>query len=190
MQRIRDRTFTLAVLMGFALAGCDYIGILRPSVVEQLEPPVVHLLNTLPDVDRPNEAVVARLFATGGSTDAELGADGVMRSEVWARPGQMIWTPAVIVMPQGGELELTFHNPDEGHHMAYMPSNGGREVLDLPPHTSGNVRLSLNAPGLYWFGCPVANHAGRNMLGFILVEGTVPAQALLDRPAQPQPQED
>lgn len=189
MIRIIKRNCCVAFLP-VLLSGCEYFGVLRPSVVEQLEPPVVRLLNVLPEVDRPNEAVIARLFATGGLTQAEMGADGVMRDEIWARPGQFIWTPSLIVMPQGGELEITFHNPDEGHHMAYMPSNGGRQVLELPPQTSGNIRLNLNEPGLYWFGCPVANHAGRNMLGFILVEGNVPEAARLDRPPQSQPQED
>jgi PQQ system protein len=50
--------------------------------------------------------------------------------------------------------------------------------------------VELDAPGLYWFGCPVGNHAGRGMLGFLFVEGDVPPEARLDRPPQPQPTED
>jgi hypothetical protein len=35
-------------------------------VLEQLTPPVVNLVDYLPNVDEPNKAVLARLFATGG----------------------------------------------------------------------------------------------------------------------------
>lgn len=38
-----------------------------------------------------------------------------------------------------------------------------------------------------WFGCPVANHVGRGMLGLILVRGDVPAIAKLDCPEQLRP---
>lgn len=186
----RDGRCLVIVLTAFILAGCEYPRLLRPTSLEQLEPPVVRMVNYLPEIDRPNEGIVARIFATGGLVRAKSDDDGVMRGEIWARPGQMIWTPSLIVMPRGGELELTFHNPDKARHMAFMPSNGGRKLLELPPGRSGRVTLSLDAPGLYWFGCPVANHAGRNMLGFILVEGNVPPEARLDRPPQPQPKGD
>jgi PQQ system protein len=178
------------VLATLVLAGCEYGRLARPSVLEQLEPPVVRLINELPQVDRPNEALVGRLFATGGLTRATVGDDGVMRGEVWARPAQLVWTPAVVVMPQGGRLELTFHNPDEARHAAFLPSNGGHRLLELPPRTSGRIAVELDAPGLYWFGCPVGNHAGRGMLGFLFVEGDVPPEARLDRPPQPRPAED
>ena len=178
------------VLATLALTGCEYAGLARPSVLEQLEPPVVRLINELPQVDRPNEALVGRLFATGGLSRATVGEDGIMRSEVWARPAQLVWTPAVVVMPKGGRLELTFHNPDQARHAAFLPSNGGHRLLELPPHTSGRIAVELDAPGLYWFGCPVGNHAGRGMLGFLFVEGDVPPEARLDRPPQPQPSED
>jgi PQQ system protein len=54
-------------------------------------------------------------------------------------------------------------------------------------HEGGVARLELDQPGLYWFGCPVADHVGRGMLGLIIVRGTVPQQARLDRPPQRQP---
>ena len=170
-----------------ALAGCEYAGLLRPSVISQLDPPTARLLNELPAVDRPNEATVARLFATGGLAHAEEGADGVLRASVDVPKGQMIWRPAVVVMPRGGELELLFANRDDGHHMAFLPSNGGREVLELPPGQAGRARVRLDGPGLYWFGCPVGNHVGRGMLGFVLVKGEAPPGAKLDRPPQRQP---
>jgi PQQ system protein len=49
------------------------------------------------------------------------------------------------------------------------------------------VRVTLNQPGLYWFGCPISNHAGRGMLGLIMVKGETPEEAKLDRPKQPRP---
>jgi PQQ system protein len=147
----------------------------------------VRLLNELPEVDRPNEATVARLFATGGLAHAEEGADGVLRTTIAVPPGQMIWKPAIVVMPRGGELELAFANHDEALHMAFLPSNGARQLVELPAQKAGRARVRLDGPGLYWFGCPVGNHVGRGMLGFILVKGVAPTEARQDRPAQPQP---
>jgi PQQ system protein len=172
--------------LGAFMASCEYGGLLRPSVLSQLTPEVARLVDELPEVDRPNDAILARLFATGGLGHAEEGADGVMRLAVDVPKGQMIWRPAVLVMPRGGELELTFTNSDDLTHMAFMPSNGGREVLELPVGAGGKTRISLDGPGLYFFGCPVANHVGRGMLGFVIVKGNAPAEAKLDRPAQPQ----
>jgi PQQ system protein len=68
-----------------------------------------------------------------------------------------------------------------------LPSDGERQVLELPMHTAGIARIKLDQPGLYWFGCPVANHAGRGMLGLVIVKGYTPAEAKLDRPPQPLP---
>src|SRR4051794_39016559 len=81
----------LLPLLGLPAASCEYAGLLRPSVLSQLDPPTVRLLNELPEVDRPNEATIARLFATGGLARAEPGADGVLRAAIDVPPGQMIW---------------------------------------------------------------------------------------------------
>jgi PQQ system protein len=174
-------------IIGLALLGCEYAGLLRPSVLSELDPPTVRLLNELPEVDQPNEATIARLFATGGLAHAEPGPDGILRAAISVPEGQMIWKPAIVVMPYGGELELVFSNRDDALHMAFLPSNGGREVVELPPGQAGRARIRLDGPGLYWFGCPVANHVGRGMLGFVLVEGDAPPAARLDRPPQKQP---
>jgi PQQ system protein len=98
-----------------------------------------------------------------------------------------LWEPAVIIMPRGGELEIDFGNQDRVLHAAYLPSIGGRQVLWLPEQRAGRARLRLDNPGYYFFGCPIQNHAGRGMLGLILVKGDVPAEARLDRPPQPRP---
>lgn len=63
----------------FVLAFTSSCELLRPSVISQLNPDVVRLVNELPAVDHPNEAVVARLFAHGGLNHAKRGRDGVYR---------------------------------------------------------------------------------------------------------------
>jgi PQQ system protein len=173
--------------LAIELCGCTYTSLLRPSVLEQLRPPVAELLNELPEVDQPNEAIISRLFATGGLSHAEKTAAGVMYDRIRVPKGQFIWEPALIVMPHAGVLELEFQNEDIVRHAALMPSSAGRQLLELPMHTAGRVNLRLDQPGLYWFGCPVENHVGRGMLGFVLVRGEVPPTARLDRPPQPRP---
>ena len=178
-------TFMLAV----SLSGCDYVRLLRPSVLKQLNPDVVKLLNTLPNVDDPNEAMVARLFAHGGLSHATRGTDGIFRDQIRVPRHEYIWRPAIIVMERGGELELDIANEDEVLHIAFLPSNGNRQVVQLPMRERGKARITLDQPGLYWFGCPVANHAGRGMLGLVIVKGEVPPEARLDRPRMPRPRE-
>jgi PQQ system protein len=170
-------------------AACDYVRLLRPSVLKQLNPRVVRLVNELPATDDVNEALIGRLFAHGGAADARVGRDGVMRAVVRVPKNEYLWEPAVIIMPRGGELELDFSNEDQVLHMAFLPSNGGRQLLNIPIHERGRARLTLDQPGYYFFGCPVQNHAGRGMLGLILVKGDVPAEARLDRPPQPRPRQ-
>lgn len=171
------------------LAACDYARLLRPRVLKQLNPDVVRLVNYFPEVDSPNEAILARLPGHGGLAYARRDRDGVMRATVRAPANQYIWYPSLIVMPRAGELELEFQNEDAAAHAAMLHSNGGLEVLSLPAHTGGRARIRLDEPGLYTFTCPVANHGGRGMLGLILVEGEVPVTARLDRPPQRRPRE-
>jgi PQQ system protein len=181
-----------AVLLGaltIALGGCEYVRLLRPRALKQLNPRVVRMVNYLPEVDDPNEAIVARLFAHGGLSHADLGRDGVFRVRVRVPKDEYIWYPAIVVMPRAGELELEFQNEDQAFHIAFLPSVGERQVLELPSGTAGRARIKLDQPGLYWFGCPVSNHAGRGMLGLVIVEGEVPAEAKLDRPAGPRPKD-
>lgn len=187
MNRLLYRALVPALAGLTLLGGCEYVRLLRPSVLKQLNPDVVRLVNTLPDVDDPNEAIVARLFAHGGLSHAELGRDGVFRDKIWVPENEFIWKPAIIRMPRGGELELEFHNVDQNFHMAFVPSQPERQLLHLPVRTGGRVRIRLDQPGLYWFGCPVSDHAGRGMLGLIMVGGEVPEAARLDRPKQKRP---
>ena len=182
-------TFLIGAAVACGLAGCDYARLARPSVLKQLRPEVAQLINELPELDAQNEATVAELYALGGLGHAREGEDGVMRIDVTVPPMHFLWTPAVIVLPRGGELEMRFSNYDQNFHMALLPSNGGRQLLELPVSTGGVARLTLDQPGFYWFGCPVADHVGRGMLGFIIVRGETPAEARLDRPPQKQPED-
>jgi PQQ system protein len=195
IRRPGERTATirsplpLALLAAVALTACDYVRLLRPSVLKQLNPDVVRLVDYFPEVDHPNEAILARLPGHGGLAYAVEGRDGIMRATVRAPDGQYIWYPSLIVMRHGGELELEFQNEDGSPHAAMLHTNGGLEVLQLPAHSAGRARIRLDEPGLYTFTCPVANHGGRGMLGLILVEGDVPPQAKLDRPPQRRPRD-
>lgn len=186
---LRAMKIVIALTAVLTLTSCEYVRLLRPSVLKQLNPRVVRLVNELPEVDQPNEEIVGRLFAHGGLGHARAGDDGVFRARINIPSGQYIWEPAIIVMERAGELELDFSNHDPfAYHAAIVPSNGSREFLMLPAHKRGTVRVRLDGPGYYFFGCPVANHAGRGMLGLILVSGDAPGTAKLDRPKQPRPQ--
>ena len=175
------------LVVALSLTSCDYVRLLRPSVLKQLRPPMVRLVDFLPELDEQNKAIVGRLFATGGLAEATTGADAVMRAAIRIRKDQLIYEPSIVVMPNGGELELTITNEDEAVHVIYLPSNGQRQVLVLLQQKAGTARLRLDAPGLYTLACPVGNHAGRGELGVIIVRGDTPASARLDRPPQPRP---
>jgi PQQ system protein len=94
------------------------------------------------------------------------------------------------VMPHIGKLDIEFQNEDQYFHLPFLPSNGDRQLIELPTHTAGVARIELDEPGFYVFQDAVANFAGRGMLGAILVAGEVPASARLDRPPQRRPGDD
>jgi PQQ system protein len=179
--------FGFPLVAAAALTSCSYPGLLRPSVLGQLDPEMVELLNELPRLDEPNEALVGRLFATGGLVHAKRDQDGIMRARVRVPRDEMLWYPAIISMERGGTLELDVTNEDHRNHAVNIQSAGARQLLRLPVGTRGKVRIQLDTPGMYWFGCPVENHATRGMLGFVFVKGEVPPEARLDRPRQRQP---
>ena len=176
----------VALALASALAGCEYLGLLRPNVLGQVDPEMAALMNELPNLDEPNEALVGRLFATGGASRVDVGDDCVMRDKIRVPEDEYLWYPAIIIMPRGGTLELDVTNEDHRPHAVFGPNDGSRQLMQLPAKTRGVVRLNLDQPGMYWFGCPVGDHATRGMLGFIFVKGEVPPEARLDRPRQPQ----
>jgi PQQ system protein len=183
----RALVLLVTVVVAVPLAGCDYVRLLRPSVLKQLNPRVVHLVNELPATDQVDEELIGRLFAHGGAADAKVDDQGLMHAAIRVPLDRMLWEPAIIIMPKGGDIELDFSNDDRQVHMAFLPSNGGRQTLTIPVHHRGRARLKLDQPGYYFFGCPVMNHAGQGMLGFIFVKGDAALEARLDRPRQKRP---
>ena len=187
MTRRRSSLELALAAAALALAGCQYVRMLRPSVLKQLNPRVVDLVNELPNVDAPNKAVLGRLFAHGGLVRAAPGEDGVLHARIRIPKDQFLFEPAVIVLPRAGEFELEIANEDEAVHLILVSSNGVRQTLLLTQKKAGRLRALLDGPGVYTFACPVGNHAGRGELGIILVEGDTPEAARLDRPPQLKP---
>jgi PQQ system protein len=173
-----------------ACTGCEYLKVLRLSVLRLLNPRLVALVNELPNVNYQNKEIIGQLFAQGGLGHAVEGADGVMRATIRIPDEHLLWNPAVIVMPHIGKLDIEFQNEDQYFHLPFLPSNGDRQLIELPTHTAGVARIELDEPGFYVFQDAVANFAGRGMLGAILVAGEVPASARLDRPPQRRPGDD
>ncbi len=166
----------------------DYARLLRPSVLRQLNPHVVRLVNELPGIDRPNKKILGRMFFHGGLAYAEKGPDGRLHAQVRAMPGAMIWKPSVTVMPHAGDLDLELVNDDTyDPHGVVLPSNGDKQWIWLPIHSRGKASLNLDGPGYYWFSSALGNNEGRGLLGVIVVLGDVPEEARLDRPRQPRP---
>jgi PQQ system protein len=173
---------------GAAATLSNYARLLRPSVLKQLTPELVALVNELPAFDSQNKATVGRLFLHGGLAYAQEAAYGRLRAQVRILAGEMIFKPSVIVMPHGGDLDLELINESPWDpHAAVLPSNEDKQWLWLPIHSRGYARLNLDGPGSYWFSSPIGNNEGRGLLGMIVVHGDVPRQARLDRPPQPRP---
>jgi PQQ system protein len=138
-------------------------------------------------LDKQNKATIGRLLAHGRLGHAEEGPDGRMRAQVRIPPDELIWDPAILVMPHGGDLELELVNDDDNTHCALLPSNGDQQFIWLPNNSRGTASLNLDGPGYYWFSSPIGNDEGRGLIGAIVVLGDVPQEARLDRPPQPRP---
>lgn len=165
----------------------EYFRLLRPSVLRQLNPGMVRLLNEMPGLAKQNSETVGRVFVTGGLGHAKKGPGGRMRAKTEIRAGQLVWSPSVIVMPSAGDLDLEIINNAADPHDGMFPSNGDKQFIWLPGCSRGTVTLNLDGPGYYWFSSVKGNEEGRGLVGVILVQGAVPQQARLDRPPQPQP---
>lgn len=149
---------------------------------------MVRLMEAMSGTNEPNEKILGQLFAVGGAGKAEIGTDGVARITVEHRPQETIWRPALIMMDRPGELEIRFSNNNpQGHLMVVIPSDGGNVALDLPPLHDGRARVRFGTPGMYMFADAMGNSMGQGMMGMVVVEGEVPAEAKLDRPLQPRP---
>ena len=60
--RVQASAFALLI----ACTGCNYLALLRPSVLRLLNPRMVALVNELPNVDHQNKEIIGQLFAQGG----------------------------------------------------------------------------------------------------------------------------
>jgi PQQ system protein len=136
---------------------------------------------------KQNGAALGRLLANGNIGRAEEGPDGRMRARIRIQPDELVWDPAVLVMPHGGDIELELINDDMNTHCALLPSNGDHQFIWLVNHSRGTATLNLDGPGYYWYGSPTGNDEGRGLTGAIVVMGEAPPEARLDRPPQPRP---
>ncbi|MCH6171207.1 MSMEG_3727 family PQQ-associated protein [Pseudonocardia alaniniphila] len=134
-----------------------------------------------------NRLALGRQLGTGNIGHAEEGSDGRMRATIRIPEDELVWDPAIIILPHGGELELTLINDDKNTHCAVLPTIGDNLIIWLVNHSKGTATLNLPGPGTYWFGSTTGNDEGRGLTGAIVIGGEVPPEAKLDRPAQPRP---
>jgi PQQ system protein len=138
-------------------------------------------------LDRQNGATLGRIIGRGSIGHAQEGPDGRMQATVRIPPDELVWEPAVLVLPHGGELELHLVNDDLNTHCAVLPSNGDYKFIWLVNHSHGTANLDLDGPGYYWYGSRTGNDEGRGLTAAIVVQGEAPPEARLDRPPQPRP---
>ncbi|MCI2419748.1 copper oxidase [Saccharopolyspora sp. K220] len=138
-------------------------------------------------LDGQNKAGIGQVLATGNIGRATERADGTMEATIRINPDEIAWDPSILVMPHGGDLELTLINDDLNTHCALLPSNGDKKFIWLVNHSKGRATLNLDGPGYYWYSSPTGNDEGRGLTGAIVVLGDVPPEARLDRPDQPRP---
>jgi PQQ system protein len=134
-----------------------------------------------------NKAALGQVLGTGRIGRATERSDGRMEATIRIRPDEISWDPSILVIPHGGDIELTLINDDLNTHCALLPSNGDRKFIWLVNHSRGRATLNLDGPGYYWFSSPTGNDEGRGLTGAIVVLGDVPPEARLDRPDQPRP---
>lgn len=133
-----------------------------------------------------NQAAIGQVLGTGSIAEATERADGTMEATIRIREDAIAWEPAILVMPHGGDLELTIINDDKNTHACLLPSNGDRKFLWLLNHSKGRAKINLDGPGYYWYSSPGGNDEGRGLTASIVVGGEVPPEARLDRPDQPR----
>ena len=136
---------------------------------------------------RQNSTGLGRLLGTGGVGHADEAPDGTMSATVRIPEDELCWEPATLILPHGGNLELTLINDDKNTHCAVLPSNGDSKIIWLVNHAKGTASITLDGPGTYYYGSTTGNDEGRGLVGAIVISGEVPDEAKLDRPPQPRP---
>ena len=99
---------------------------------------------------------------------------------------ELVFEPGIIVIPHGGELELTLINDDKNTHCAVLPSNGDYQFIWLVNHSKGSKPHARRAR-LLLVRLRTGNDEGRGLTAAIVVQGDAPGEAKIDRPPQPQP---
>ena len=145
---VRRVSLGIAVL---GLVGCGYVRLLRPSVLKQLNPNVVRLVNELPATDDVNEALIGRLFAHGGAADVTVGRDGVMRVDVRVPRDEYLWKPTVIIMPRAVNSRSTFPTTTASstwrffREMAGARSSTSRSGSVVAPESASTSRATTSS---------------------------------------------
>ncbi len=134
-----------------------------------------------------NRTALGRVLGTGKVGHAEEGSDGKMTATVRIPEDELCFEPGTLILPHGGDLELTLINDDKNTHCAVLPNNGDPKIIWLVNHSKGTASLNLDGPGTYYYGSTTGNDEGRGLTGAIVVGGEVPDEAKLDRPPQPRP---
>lgn len=142
---------------------------------------------TAAGLDGQNKATLGRMLGSGNIGHAAEDANGRMSATVRIREDELCWDPDILVLPHGGDLDLTLINDDKNTHCAVLPSNGDNMIIWLVNNSRGTAALNLQGPGYYWYGSTTGNDEGRGLTAAIVVSGEVPHEARLDRPAQPRP---
>jgi len=138
-------------------------------------------------LDAQNRTALGRAFGSGNIGYAEEGSDGKMTATVRIPEDALCWDPGTLILPHGGDFELTLINDDKNTHCAVLPNNGDPKFIWLVNHAKGTADLNLDGPGTYYFASTTGNDEGRGLTGAIIVSGEVPDEAKLDRPPQPRP---
>ena len=134
-----------------------------------------------------NRTGLGKLLGSGEVGHAEEGPDGKMTATVRIPEDELCYEPGTLILPHGGELELTIINDDKNTHCAVLPSNGDPKIIWLVNHSKGRANLKLDGPGTYYYGSTTGNDEGRGLTGAIVIGGEVPDDAKEDRPPQPRP---
>lgn len=138
-------------------------------------------------LDGQNKTALGRLLGTGSIGYAEDGPGGKMTATVRIPEDELCYEPGTLILPHGGDLELTLINDDKNTHCAVLPSNGDPLIIWLVNHSKGTASLTLDGPGTYYYGSTTGNDEGRGLTGAIVIGGEVPDDAKEDRPPQPRP---
>jgi PQQ system protein len=152
------------------------------------EPPPPHIIKVEDyGLAGQNRLTLGRVMGTGNVMHAEEGSDGRMHATIRINEDELIFDPAILILPHGGILDLDIYNDDKNTHCAVFPSNGHSQFIWLVNQSHGTATLELDGPGQYWYASPTGNDEGRGLTASIVVAGEVPAEAKLDRPPQPRP---